>query len=884
MKGNKISPPQWAIRFLEWFCPPELLEGILGDLLEAFDQDFVSTGPKKARRNFILQIFRLFHPSILFRNHLNYSIMNTAIIRNHLLIAFRQMRKNRSFAFINIAGLSLAISFLILCYFFIQQERSYDQFHEHKAELFRLYHKAINKETGQTGNQSAVTAVPLGAIVAEEVPAIKAFTRVASSSGVIRNHKDFNKETISFTDPQFLQMFSFPMKLGDPSTALDAPGSIVLSEDLAKKYFGNQNPISKELEITLNDSLLKVVVTGVIKPLKESSSLQLDCILPFEHYGAIIPPKMFNSLNFGVVENYIQVRKDLDPNLLPTSLTAAVEKVSVESEERLEIGLQALPKLRFAHNIRGNTPYTHPQKLYILFAIALLVLTVALINFITLSSGQALGRLPEMGLRRTLGAKAGQIRSQLMVESLVVTGVAAMLALALAYLLSAKFAQLIDAPIAIQMSWWELLLLAILVFSIATISGLGQGVLLLRQQTAPSLKGEFSGPVKRQWFNEGLITFQFALSIMLILGAFHIQRQLDYIQEKDLGFEKERLLELPLGDSPNPQAMLQMVKRLREELSRNEQILSVSSSMNNSADPWTELFFKQADGGENGLYFNQVDREYLNTMGIDLLAGKSFPPQMKKGILVNEALVAHFGWEDPLREQIPGINFTEPHEIIGVFKDFHFSSLHQEVEPLILAIDPAAISSGITGLSTYVWPPNLYNLLIRVGPGEIGPVLQFIEKRWQEHAPETPFQFKFVDETLAAKYAEEERWGKVITASSRFGILIAWLGLFALIKLTVRQRTKELGIRKVLGASPVSLIRLLSSKYLRLLSISTLIAFPLAWYFLNRWLASFSYSIKLTPLLFLLIGVSVLVLTALLFSFQSYQASRINPVTAMKTE
>lgn len=884
MKENRISPPQWAIRFLEWFCPPELLEGILGDLLEAFDQDSISIGPKKARRNFTLQVFRLFHPSILFRNHLNYSIMNTAIIRNHLLIAGRQIRKHWSFALINILGLSLALTFLILSYFFIQQERSYDQFHEHKTDLYRLFHTSINKETGTVGNQSAVTAVPLGEVVAAEVPAIQAFTRVASSSGLIRNNKDFNKETISFTDPQFLQMFSFPMKMGDPQTALRSPRSIVLSEDLAKKYFGNQNPLSKELEVTLNDSLFKVVVTGVIEPLKESSSLQLDCILPFEHYGAIIPPKMFNSFNFGVVENYIQVRKDVKPDLLPPSLTAAVKKMSAESEDRLEIGLQPLPKLRFAHEIRGNTPYTNPQKLYILFAITLLVLAIALINFITLSSGQALGRLQEMGLRKTLGARGGQIRNQLMIESLVITGFAAMSAVALAYLLSPNFAQLVDAPITVRISWRELLLLSLLVVSIATISSLGQGLLLLRQQTAPSLKGEFSGPVKRQWFNEGLIIFQFALSIMLILGAFHIQRQLDFILEKDLGFDKERLLELPLGDSPDAQSMQQKVNRLREELSRNEQILAVSSSMNNSTDPWTELFFKQVDGDEHGLYFNQVDQEYLKTMGIDLLEGKSFPPQLKKGILVNEALVQHFGWEDPLVQQIPGINFTDPHEIIGVFKDFHYSSLHQEVEPLILAIDPAAISSGITGLSTYIWPPNLYNLLIRIGPGEIGSILQFIEERWQEHSPETPFQFKFVDETLAAKYAEEERWGKVITLSSRFGILIAWLGLFALINLTVRKRTRELGIRKVLGASPRSLMSLLSGKYLKLLSIGTLVAFPLAWHFLDRWLASFSYSIELTPLLFLLIGIAVLLLTALVFSIQSYQASRINPVTAMRVE
>lgn len=810
--------------------------------------------------------------------------MNMAILRSHLLIAFRQMGKHWSFALINVTGLSLALAFLMLSYFFIQKEQSYDQFHENKTELFRLYHTAINKETGKRGTPSAVTSVPLGEVLAGEIPAIKNFSRVASSSGIIRHGENFNRETISFADPQFLQMFSFPMKHGDPNTALSAPKSIVLSQAVAKKYFGDQDPLEKELEVSLNDSLIQVIVTGVIDPLKEQSSLQLDCILPFDHYGAVIPAKMLTSFNFGVVENYIQIQEEAKVDFLPSSMTAAVLKMTNESEDQLDIGMQALPGIHFDHNIRGNTPYTNPQKLSILLAIAFLVLIVALVNFITLSSGQALGRLSEMGLRRTLGAGGKQIRNQLVIEAHVITGISTVFALILAYLFRPSFGQLVDVRLSFQIGWIEILWLVLLIVCLATISGLGQGGLLLRHQTAPSLKGQFSGPFKRQWFNEGLIVFQFALSIMLILGAFHIERQLNYIQDKDLGFDEERLLELPLGDSPDQLAMQQKVERLRDELLRDEQILSVSSCMNNSKDPWTELLFKQINGEEAGLYFNQVDPEYLGTMGIDLVQGKSFPAQMKKGILVNEALVQHFGWNDALTQQIPGINFSEPHEIIGVFKDFHFSSLHQKVEPLILAVDHSAISSGVTGLSTYVWPPNLYHLLIRIGPGEISSVLDFIEERWQELSPDTPFEFNFVDETLAAKYAEEERWGKVITLSSWFGILIAWLGLFALINLTVRKRTRELGIRKVLGATPLNLIHLLSNRYLKLLAISTVVSCPIAWYFLNRWLASFSYSIELSPKHFLSLGLFVVLLTGALFSLQSYQASRINPATAMKTE
>ena len=630
--------------------------------------------------------------------------------------------------------------------------------------------------------------------------------------------------------------------------------------------------------------MIQVVVTGVIDPLKENSSIQLDCILPFEQYGAIIPPKMFTSFNFGVVENYIEIRDHASVHQLPTIMTTAVAKSTTTSEDHLEIGMQALDKIHFDTRVLGNTPYTNPQKLYILLAIALLVLVVALINFITLSSSQALGRLPEMGLRQTLGARTKQIQRQLMVESFLITGVASVLALLIAHSLCPNFGQLVDANIQFKLGWLQLAGVLALIFTLSIISGFGQGLLLLRHQTSQSLKRQFSGPFKRQWFNEGLLVFQFALSIILILGAFHVQQQLKYIQEKDLGFEEERLLELPLGDSPDQVTMRQKVERLKEELLRNKQVLSITSGMNNIADPWTELFFKQEDGNEVSLYFNQVDLDYLATMGIRLVEGKSFPPQMKNGILVNEALVKYFGWTDPLTKQIPGVNFSESHEIIGVVEDFHFSSLHQKVEPLILAIDPSAISSGITGLSTYVWPPNLYQLFIRIGPGDITPVLQFLEDQWQSISPDTPFEFEFVDQSLAAKYIEEKRWGKIISLSSWFGILIAWLGLFALMQVTIRRRSKEIGIRKVLGASSLNLIGLLSGRYLQLLTFSALVACPVAWHLLKRWLSSFNYRIELTPWLFGIIGIGVILLTLVIFSWQSFIASRMNPVKAIQVE
>lgn len=885
MSTNK-NPPSWAIRLLVWFCPDELQEGILGDLWEQFDQDINQTSPRIARRRFVWNVVRLFHPALLFRNHLSVPIMNTAMLKSHLLVALRNMRKHRSTALINVLGLSFAFAFLFLDFFFLKSELAYDQFHTQKDNIYRLYHTVKNVETRQVSHQSAVTAVPLAKDLKNEVPSIRYFSRVGSSSGVLQKDITSYREVISFVDTSFLKMFDFPLLKGDPQTALNQPNTIILSEEKAKKFFGDGDPLQQELSLTLNDSTINVVVTGVMDTKKNQSSIALDFLMPFDQYAILIPPQMFNSYNIGLVESYILVDPETDKSGLAPLLTKAVQLFSPPDKTVVELGIQALSSLHLEHKIVGNAHYTNPQKLYIMLAIALLVLVVAFINFITLSTSQALGRLKEMGMRRTLGAHKGQIVRQLIIESCLTTAIAGGTGMLIAYFFIPVFSTLVDAQLVFHLGLIDLCFLMALVFFIALLSGLLQAAVLVKYDAIQSLKGKITFTSQRNGLNEGLVVFQFALSIILIIGAVSIRMQLKYIQQKDLGFDQERLIEIPLGDSPNQALMAQKVTRYRTLVEKNGQILQVTASMNNTKDPWTQLTFDQEDGQKEALFFNQIDPYYLQTMGIELIAGKDFSQTTQNaasGIIVNQALVDHFGWNDPFSQQIPGKNFEGSHQIIGVVKDFHYSSLHQKIEPLILAIDPVSINSGITGLSTYVWPPNLYQLLVRIGPGDLEPILSYLEDSWKEINPGTPFEFNFVDEVLAAKYSEEKRWSKVINTASIFGISIAWLGLFSLMQLAVRKRTREIGIRKVLGASTAGIITLLSGKYSRLLVLSIFLSCPIAWVLLRKWLATFSYQAPLNPLLFL--GMSLLVLagTVGILSLQSYGVAQRNPVSAIKT-
>lgn len=888
MKNSENSPPPgWAIRFLDWFCPDDLFEGILGDILEEYEADLRNLALRKARRRFIWNTLRFFHPSILLRNHLKVKLINMGMLKSHLLVALRSMRKYKFYAAVNILGLSFAIAFVFLAFLFIKNELDVDQFHSQKASIYRLYHKIVNVETGEANNVSAVTAIPLAKDLKEELPSIRKYTRHGSSSATVRKGNTPYAELLTFVDSDFLSMFDFPVLAGDVQTALSQPGAIVLSREKAKKFFGQANPIGQSLALDMNDTTLNVQVSGVVDAMTTKSSIQFGILLPFEQYKTLIPASMFTSYAYGLVENYILLDAKQPKAELETLLTEAIQKYSPPDDKRLELGLQPLAKMHLDDQITGNATYTRPQKLYIMSALALLVLIIAAINFITLSTSHGLNRMKEMGMRKTLGALKRQLSGQLIVESIFITLLAGSLGAVIAHSLSPAFAELIESSLQFSLNVSSLLFLLSTIVLIGLMAGAFQSLVLVRSRAAQALKGKFLYSGYKSWFNQSLIVVQFALSVLLIIGALNIRGQMRYIQNKDLGFDEERLLEISMENPADLEAARLLSERFRAESRKDARILSVGASMNNSREPWTSLKFEQDDGSQETIFFNQVDKDYLETMGIELVSGTSFRDLSEgrtKGILVNEALVRHFGWEDPLSRQIPGKNFTGSHQILGVVKDFHFSSLHQRIEPLILALHEEAIISGVTGLSTYVWPPNLYQLEVRIGPGELGPVVRHLQDVWTEVKPDKDFVYHFVDETLQAKYAAEERWAKVINIGALFAIGIAWLGLLGLMRLSVQKRVKEIGVRKVLGASAGGVVLLLSKRFLFLVTIAILIAWPLGWLLSSQWLQSFTYRIALNPLWFLAAGLGVLLLTLFSVGLQSMRAARANPVEALKFE
>ena len=881
-------PPGWAIRFLEWFCPDELLEGILGDILEQYEEDAQVFASRKAKRKFVWNVLRFFHPAILFRNHLSVNLIHMGMLKSHLLVAFRSMKKYKFYTAINILGLSFAIGFVFLSFLFIQKEMAVDQFHSQKDSIYRLYHKITNVETGEASNISAVTAIPLAKDLSADIPAIRQFTRHGSSSGTVRTNNTPFAELITFVDTGFLKMFDFPLLKGDINTALNQPNSVILTKENAIKFFGDSNPIGQSLLIDLGDTTLNAQVSGLIDARQDQSSIPFGILLPFEQFKAVIPSHMFTSYQVSLVENYILFDQDLPENEIEAQLTAAIQKYAPPKERRTELGVQPLSKIHLEDEVIGNAQYTSPQKLYIMIALALLVLIIATINFITLSTSHGLNRMKEMGLRKTLGALKRQLSGQLIIEAIFISLIASFFGLLIANLLTPTFASLVESSVQFSLDLPNILFLLSITLLIGLIAGFFQAIVLVKYKASQTLKGNFKLSGSKSWFNQSLVVVQFSLSVLLIIGAICIWNQMRYIQTKDLGFDQEKLLEISMENPSDPETAKLLLDRFRTESKKDHRILSVGASMNNSREPWTELKIEQQDGTQEAIYFNQVDPAYLETLEIELLSGAGFRESTSSesnGILVNEALVRHFGWEDPLSQQIPGKNLTEGHQILGVIKDFHFSSLHQGIEPLVLALDANnTIASGITGLSTYVWPPNLYQLEVRIGDGEVKPIIDHLKEVWNRVNPNKEFVYHFVDEVLEAKYAEEKRWAKIINLGSFFAIGIAWLGLLGLMQLSVQKRTKEIGIRKVLGSSTTNVILLLSKKFLLLVAIGIIIAWPIGWLVISRWLQSFTYRIDLNPLWFIVAGLGVLLITFSSVGLQSLRAARSNPVEALRFE
>ena len=805
------------------------------------------------------------------------------MFRNYLTIAFRNFAKHKTYSMINLLGLGTAVTCCLLLGLFVQHEWSFDRFHSQSDRLYRSWVKELYQNEVF---YDIATPYPLGPTLQYTFPEIEAMTRVETVNPTVRKGEEVLNERMHVVDPDFFRMFDFPLVQTTGANPLQELNNVVLTERMAKKYFGEESPLGKTLHIQVDSTMEAFTVTGVAKNVPTNSSIRFDFLLPFEKIKTYRSPnRLKNWFNISV-ETYVQLREGTDAGQLAAKFPSMVKAVLGEKYKPGDyvVNLQVMTAIHLDNSIpEGIEAISNPAYSYILGSIALFILVIACINFMTLSIGRSASRAREVGVRKVMGAVREQLIGQFWGEALLMTFMAVVLGLGLAWLLLPAFNRLSDQQLSLMPTPALVLFLLALIVVVGLAAGSYPALVMSGFRPVEVLKGKLTVTGDKSWFRRILVVIQFSLSVFLIVGTLVMNRQLDYLQSKPLGYQASRTVVIPLSQGGEDGQRL--VDLLRHTLAGRKEVQSVAASAFPFAQGgWGNMGFTDPKKVYRECQFNMVDPYFIPTYQIKLKEGRNFEPDntadVFQSIIVNESFVKEYGWKNPLEEKLPG-NFP-PHRIVGVVEDFHFASLHSKVQPLLLVIRPDSLYKGIENINFESSPRP--DVTVRLAEGNLSEQLAMLESTWKSVAADEPFSYSFVDQNLESQYRQEQRLGKIVSIASLLSIGIACLGLFGLATLAVSRRTKEIGVRKVMGASLTDIVALLSKDFVVLVLVSNVLAWPLAWLALNKWLQDFAFRIEIGLWVFVLAGAGALIIALLTVSFQAIKAALANPVKSLRTE
>jgi putative ABC transport system permease protein len=795
------------------------------------------------------------------------------MIRNYLKIAFRNLWRHKGFSFINIAGLAVGMTACFLIFIYVKFELSYDKFNQNFDQVYRL--NTDIKSPNEVLHWSSASA-PMGPALQVDYPdEVKANARVFGGSFlVINGDKKFQENNIAFTDPSLFKMFTFPFIKGDPNTALSAPFSIVLSETMAKKYFGTTDIIGKSLSL---DGKHPVIITGVIKDIPLNSHFNFDMVMSsttMEKLKLIYMPEWGNFSN----TTYLLLKKGSDPAKLQAKLTGFLHKHITDDQRRkgydYQLFIEPLKDV-YMDTFRGAPVNGSETNIYIFSIVAIFILLIACINFVNLTTARASERAKEVGIRKVIGAFKQQLAMQFLGESMIISLVAFVFAVVLSLLLLPLFNQLAGKVVSegIFEHGYIFILFGISLV-IGFLAGLYPSFVLTSFSITTVLKGRFRSSVKGIFLRKGLVVVQFTISIVLIVGTIIVYNQLNYMRSQSLGFNKDQMAIVDFNGDSLVQKQAQTIKN---ELRQVPGVISVSGS-NTTPGNGNPVAYSQVESHNGSLLsmnlnLYEVDYDFISQYGLQLVAGRllstAFPTDSTKGFVVNETLVKNLGYVHP--SDAIGKQFHQwgrQGQIVGVVKDFHFTSLQQDIKPLDLRINPASV--------------NVFT--IKIKGGNIPATIAALQTEWKTLVPQRPFSYNFLDKNFDKQYITEDRFGKLFMYFAFLAIMISCLGLLGLASYSTLQRTREIGIRKVLGASVPGIVNMLSKEFLQLVIIAALIAFPIAWYGMHSWLKDFAYKVDIGWWVFAAAGVLSCFIAIVTISFQAIRAALTNPVMSLRSE
>ena len=886
-----LPPPAWADRLLVSYCDPLLVEAIQGDLHELHARRAAQYGRLVADLRYGWDVVWFLRP--LFRRHTSYErALGPIMWKNYAKIALRNLRKQKVYAFINIFGLAVGLAFCTLIALYVRHEWRYDDFHENAERIVRP-HRVTFAPDGSDRATDARLPAPLGPAMVADFPEVEAAVRFWRGDHFVRrspSHAPVEEEII-FADASLFDVFTFPLVQGDPGTALDGLQNVVLTETAAQRFFGRADPMGKTLSIRVEEDYVDFTVTGVAADVPSHSSIRFEVLLPFAYLTESVAwvQQRRDNWNASAFPVHLLLRTPADRATLATKMQEFRERYYPDEVAEAQADgvwdsdhpiatyrLQPLTDIHLNPDVGpGLFRPSDPFYGYLLGGLALIVLGIACINFMTLAIGRSAGRAREIGVRKVVGARRTQLMGQFWGEALLLAGLSLALGLALAALALPVFNALTTVDLAFTPLQDPGLLLALLgaAAGAGLIAGSYPALVLSGFQPVAVLKNRLrlSGS---NALTRTLVVVQFGLSVCLIVGTLVMVQQLDFLRNKNLGYEGRGVVVLPLEGADGKQVL----DRLRNDLASDPRFEALTATSISFSRGYSRYGFTYQEVHKEVYEFG-VEANYVDFFDLELVAGRNFDPARSTdsthALLVNEALVADFGWgspEDAIGQPMTGMTSDPARDpyVIGVVRNYHFRSLTEEVLPMMIELGTR-------------WDRYRY-ILARLAPGDLPGALDRLQRSWEAAVPNVPFDYSFLDDDLAQQYEADRRWAQILGYGAGFAILIACLGLFGLAALTVTARTKEVGIRKALGATAGGITVLLSKDFARLVVVALVLAAPVAYFAVQRWLGTFAYHIDLGAGVFLLAGGLALAVALLTVSYQALRAALADPVQALRYE
>ncbi|MBX7153048.1 ABC transporter permease [bacterium] len=784
------------------------------------------------------------------------------MLKNYLKVLLRSIVKNKAFSTINILGLAVGLTCTALILMWVQDELSYDTFHQNSERIFRVVENQYYGDGDAFTTQQ--TPAPLSAALKNDFPEIEQSTRVLFTYNKLLfdyQGKRLYESTGLYVDPDFLSMFSFPLQSGQADVALKEPNSILLTSEYAEKYFGNEDPIGKTIRV---DDKHDLVVTGVFKPIPKQSHIQFDFIIPAERMRLDVPDE-FTRWGNNWLRTYILIKPGVDYKSVNDKMAGVIKKHNEGS--KTELFLQPMTEIYLRTDFNRTPPKIN--YVYTLGAIALLILMIACINFTNLSTARSIKRSREVGLRKVVGAARLQLIRQFLSESIFLAILSMVVALLLIEMLLPFFNDLTAKQLGLRLfeSNTGLLLLVMVIFT-GVVSGLYPAFVLSGYQPILVLKGTFQKSSQGVWLRKSLVAIQFTLSIALMICSGIIFKQLDYMQNKNLGYDKNYLVRIPMrGETAKT------YDNFKHRLLQNSRVVNVTASnqpiTSFGTNTWDVSWPGRKDDERVLTTVTAIDYDYIETMGMTMVQGRTFSknfPTDSVNVIINEKAVEKMNLKDPLTAQLTFWDQTGA--IVGVVKDFNYQSVHSEIIPLVFIYRPEWLRSAF----------------VKIRSDEIAATVKEIEETWQSVNPSNPFEFSFVDEEIDALYRAEQRLSRIYSSFTILAVFISCLGLFGLASFSTEQRTKEIGVRKVLGASISGIVTMLATEFVKIVLLANLIAWPIAYFLMKRWLQDFAFRIDMEVVTFIMAGVGAIAIAVLTVSYQAIKAATANPVDSLKYE